>query len=109
MRKRHIVLFTVSMEVPALPARLWPGGSEIMRASLTVCTERERDELWSVSCQFSSLSGCYVNTHVELRIQHVNVIFAFRRYLRSYVCLSLRLLGRKLAAGQQQTHTDRQI
>lgn len=101
MRKRHIVLFVVSMEVPALPARLWPEGSEIMRASL-----KERDEFWSVSCWFS-LSACCADTHVELRIQHVNVIFAFRQYLHGYVCLSLRLLGRKLAESQQQTQTGR--
>lgn len=34
---------------------------------------------------FSSLSACYVNAHVELRIQHVNVIFAFERYLHGYM------------------------
>lgn len=64
------------MEAPALPARLWPEGSEIMRADLTF--SRETDE-FGVLC----FPGGF-NADVELRIQHANVIFAFQRYLRGY-------------------------
>lgn len=89
------------MEVAALPACLWPEGSEIMRASFTVFTERQ---VWSVCC----LSVCRVNTPADLRIQHVNVIFAFQRYLHGYVSLSLRLLGKE-ARSETAANTDRQI
>lgn len=47
--------------------------------------ERERDEFEVFSWCFSSLSACYVNTDVKLRIQHANAIFAFQRYLRGYM------------------------
>lgn len=56
MRKRRFVLFTVSMEVPALPARLWPEGSEILKASLTV--SRERDEFGALCLLVVFLPQC---------------------------------------------------
>lgn len=49
-RKRRIVLFTVSTEVPTLPARLWPGGSEITSASMTSRRKRERESWVWILC-----------------------------------------------------------
>lgn len=60
---------------PFLPAC----GQEEVRSRGPVWRSRERERwLWSLP----SLSTCYVNTNVELRIQHANFIFAFQQYLR---------------------------
>lgn len=89
-----------SMEVLALPARLWPEGSEIM--SLTVGADRER---W-VSDSWASFPPCLLcfNTDVQPRTRHGNVTFAFRRYLH-WSCVYLAPAAEKEA--RQQTHAGR--
>lgn len=76
--KRHIVLFTVSMEAPALPACLWPGGSEIM----TVSPDKER---WLLDSCVSSTS-CLIQTQ-SWRIQQ-----ACKCDICMFMCLSFRSL-----------------
>lgn len=90
-----------SMEVLALPARLWPEGSEIM--SLTVGADRER---W-VSDSWASFPPCLLcfNTDVQPRTQHGNVTFAFRRYLH-WSCVYLALAAEKEARQQKHTRAD---
>lgn len=71
------------MQVPALPARLWAEGSEIM-----MFDARQRQREMSLECFPGGFPPSLPVMLIRMwswRIQHANVIFAFQRYLRGYM------------------------